>query len=129
MIWGVISCYGTSHLVRVEGKMDSKQYRSVLEADLLPFAAETFGEEWSFQQYGASCHRSNYTRNWLLLKNMKLLDCPAKYTDLNKIENAWGLLARRFYGNRRQFDSPEDLADKSIDFWDSITPQYLNKLY
>ena len=45
MIWGAISCYGTSHLVRVEGNMDSKQYCSVLEEDLLPFAAETFGEE------------------------------------------------------------------------------------
>ena len=85
MSWGAISCYGTSHLVRLEGDMDSKQSRSLLEEDLLPFAAETFGEEWAFQQDGASCHRSNYTSNWLLSINVKFLDLPANYPDLNII--------------------------------------------
>ena len=109
--------------------MDSTLYCSVLEEDLLPFAAETFGEEWTFQQDGASCHRSNYTNNWLTSKNVKLLEWPAKSPDLNIIENVWGLLARRVYGHGRQFDTLEDLADKIIDCWDSITDQYLNKLY
>ena len=111
MLWGAISFYGTSHLVRIDGNMDSTLYCSVLEEDLLPFAAENLGEEWTFQQDGASCHRSNYTKNWLRSKNVKLLDWPAKSPDLNIIENVWGLLARRVYAHGRQFDKLEDLVD------------------
>ena len=33
------------------------------------------------------------------------------------------------YGHGRQFDNLEDLADKIIDCWYSITEEYLNKLY
>lgn len=58
-------------------------------------------------------------------KNVKLLDWTAKSRDLNIIENACGLLARRVYGNRRQLDNLEDLAGKIIDCWVSIPPQYL----
>ena len=88
MLWGAISCYGAPHIVRVEGKMDSKQSCGVSEEYLLPFAAETFGGEWTFQKDGASCHRPNYSRNWHLSKNVRLLDWLAKSPDLNIIENA-----------------------------------------
>ena len=97
--------------------------------DFLPFAAEHLGEEWKFQQNGASCYRSNYTRHWLSSKNVKLLDWPAKSLDLNIIENVWGLLARRVYAHGRQFDKLEDLADRVVDCWSSITEVCLVKLY
>ncbi|CDF36022.1 unnamed protein product [Chondrus crispus] len=129
MLWGAISVRGTSHLVRVQGTMDSTQYCSVLEEDLLPFAADNLGEQWTFQKDGASCHRSKYTKAWLDSKNVNLLDWPAKSPDLNIIENVWGLLARRVYAHGRQFDNLEDLADCIIDCWCSITEQYLGKLY
>ncbi|CDF38189.1 unnamed protein product [Chondrus crispus] len=129
MLWGAISCHGTSHLVCVEGNMDSTLYCEVLEEDLLPFAADTFDEEWTFQQDGASCHPSNYTKNWFSSKNVKLLGWPAKSPDLNIIENVWGLLARRVYGHGRQFSNLEDLADRILDCWSSISEEYLNKLY
>lgn len=45
MLWGAISFYVKSQLLRVEGNMDSTLYCRVLEEDLLPFAAETFGEQ------------------------------------------------------------------------------------
>ena len=54
MLWGAISFYSTSHLVRINGNMESTLYCSVLEEDLIPFAAENLGEEWTFQQDRAS---------------------------------------------------------------------------
>ena len=129
MLWGAISVHGTSHLVRVECRMDSTQYCRVLEDDLLLFTAETLGEQWIFQQYSASCHRSNYTKSWFHSKNINLSDWPAKSPDLNIIGNVWGLLARRVYAHGRQFRCLEDLADCIIYCWCSITEQYLRKLY
>ncbi|CDF35190.1 unnamed protein product [Chondrus crispus] len=129
MLWGAISCYGPSHLVRVDGNIDCTLYCEVLEEDRLPFAADTFGEEWTFQQNGASCHRSNYTKNWLSSKNVKWLGWLAKSPDLNIIEIVWGLLARRVYRHGRQFCNLKDLADRIIDCWSSSSEEYLNKLY
>ena len=129
MLWGAISVHGTSQLVRVECRIDSTQCCRVLEEDLLPFAAKTLGQQWTFQQYGASYHRSNYTESWLHSKNIKLLDWPARSLDLNIIGNVWGLLARRVYAHGRQFRSLEDLADCIIYCWCSITEKNLRKLY
>ena len=63
--------------------MNSTLYCSVLEEDPLPFAADTFGEERTFQQDGAPCHRSNYTKKIVTSKNVKWLEWPAKSPDLN----------------------------------------------
>jgi len=129
MLWGAISYYGRSYLVSVKGNMDSVVYCSVLEDELLPFGAETLGENWTFQQDGASCHRSKYTKEWLKSKNVKGLEWPAKSPDLNIIENVWGILARRVYHGGTQFDNVEDLVEKVIDVWDNISNEYLQKLY
>ena len=64
MVWGPISYYGASDLVRVKGNQDSVKYCQTLEYGLLSFAADILGEFWPFQQDNASIHRSKYTKKW-----------------------------------------------------------------
>lgn len=61
MIWAAIFYYSIFDLEVVSGNVHSSEYCQYLGRNLLPFAAETLGENWVFQQDGASCHRSKYT--------------------------------------------------------------------
>ena len=49
-------------------------------------------------------------------------------TDLNPIENIWGILARRVYANGRQFTNREALIGMIQKTWNEIEPEFLIKL-
>lgn len=72
--------------------MNSEEYCSVLEHRLMPWAAETFGEQSSslFQQDSAAVHRSIYTSNWLREQGAYTLQWPAQSPDLIILENVGG---------------------------------------
>ena len=129
MIWGAISFYGLSIMVTVEGNMNSEGYCRYLEDYLLPFAAETLGDNWVFQQDGAACHRSKYTMQWLDSKGVDVLAWPAKSPDLNIIENVWGHLARAVYGSGRQFETTFELEQEVRKRWNEISEEYIENLY
>lgn len=129
MLWGAMSYYGLSNLCVVRGNQDSAKYCKVLQRGLLPFAAETLGERWTFQQDNASTHRSNYTKNWFESKEVDVMYWPAKSPDLNIIENLWGILARSVYREGRQFDNVEDLKQAIKLSWNSIDETTIKTLY
>lgn len=58
MRWAACSYHGVSHLVMCHGKIDSEKYCDVLTRVILPFGAENLGENYTFQQDGASIHSS-----------------------------------------------------------------------
>ena len=64
-----------------------------------------------FQQDGAPAHRAKYTRDYFMEAGITDMECPAKFPDLNCIENLWGELVRSVYYQGRQFDSEEDLHE------------------
>ena len=111
MISGAISPYGVSPTVFRNGNQDSRKYRETLSMALLPYAAEMYGEtqNWVYQQGDASIQRSGFTRSVLTQKGVGTIDWPAKFPDLNIIENIWGIMARRVYLRQRQFDTVEQL--------------------
>lgn len=129
MIWGAMSFYGLSHIRVVKDTMNSAKYCKVLEEFLFPFAAETLGERWVFQQDNASVHTSNLTKKWFVDNSVSVLDWPAKSPDLNIIENLWGVLARRVFKDGRQYSSKKELQDGILVAWRSITEDYLGRLY
>lgn len=42
------------------------------------------------------------------------MSCPACNLDLNPIENLWGILARRFFADARQFDTANELKTTNL---------------
>jgi len=55
----------------------------------------------------ASIHKAASTKAWFKARNIHVMDWPAYSPDLNPIENVWGIFARCFYANGRQFDTME----------------------
>ena len=54
MFWGAISYYGVGDVATLDGNQDCAGYCKTLQDNLLPCAAETLGETWTFQQDNAS---------------------------------------------------------------------------
>jgi len=53
MVWGAISLHGPVDIIEIKTTTDAKGYCEILEECLLPFAAETMGENWRLQHDGA----------------------------------------------------------------------------
>lgn len=86
MIWGAISAYGLSPIAFLNGKQDSAKYCESVQLTLLPWAAEVFGEQrvWRLQQNNATIHTSNYTRQWMTEKGIRVLPRPA--SEVSRLE-------------------------------------------
>ena len=78
MIWSCFSYYGRNNLVTMYGKQDSAKYCELLKDDLLPFAAVTHGENWTYQQDNAAIHRSFYTKKWFRDNGVDVLPWPSR---------------------------------------------------
>lgn len=124
----VLSCFSVkvlSPFAFVTTTINGPWYFKVLEQQLLPFLATHHDGNAVFMQDGASPHRANVTKNWLLSRNINVLDWPARSPDLNPIENLWRMLARLVYKGGNQFSTWEELRGRIAEVWDEVEMEAL----
>jgi len=129
MFWGGIGALGTTKLAKITGTMNSEKYQNVLETTLLPIFQEISGQAFFLQQDNAPIHVSHSTRQWLQDRNVETLDWPKYSPDLNIIENVWGFITRKVYTDGKQYSNCNDLENAVYDAWDSITPDFIERLF
>lgn len=128
MLWAGFSMQGRTHLIKCDGRMNSQKYINMLDTELINFTDEKMDGDFIFQQDNAAIHVSRQSRAWFEEMEIDLLDWPACSPDLNPIENLWGILARRVYGNGRQYGSVNELYVAVCTAWREIPQTVIDNL-
>lgn len=128
MVWGGFSFSGTLPVAWISTKMNSNDYVELLEIALGSHADDLMGSDIIFQQDNAPIHTSRVTKAFLEGKDIPLLDWPSCSPDLNPIENLWGWLVRRVYGNGRQYNTVQELKSAIRGAWAEIPITLLQTL-
>lgn len=127
MIWAAFGYNIKSDIVFISGRMDSKDYRNLLNEHLTNIASLMGRKKWFYQQDNAPIHRAKVNIDYFKTKKINVLEWPSLSPDLNPMENVWGLLARRVYANGRQFFSVEDLKKAIKVEWSNLSFEELRK--
>lgn len=128
MIWSGICFNGKAQIYFIGTKTKSKNYCNMLESFLEQDIPRLFSCGWIFQHDNASVHKSKETNEWLSRKKIVVLDWPALSPDLNPIENAWSIIARKVYEKGKQYQTVEDLKKAIQKCWVESTEIDTEKL-
>ncbi len=127
MIWGAMSSAGVGPLCFLKTNITIPVYQDILEHFMLPSADQLFKDaDFIFQQDLAPAHTAKSTKSWLNDHGVGVLDWPANSTDLNPIENLWGIVKRKMRNKRPK--NADDLKATVKETWASIPPQQCHKL-
>jgi len=91
-IWGGISSHGATRIIMFDGIMNAKRLRRILEAGLLPFIEEKFGDERDDHRLyhdNDLKHSSAYIESFIERNHVNWWPSPPESPDLNPIELVW----------------------------------------
>lgn len=108
--------------------MNAAMYVHLLDSELIEFAANIYGDEWTFQQDNAPIHKAQVTTNFFNGRKIPVLQWPPLSPDLNPIENLWGILSDRVFRNGRQFETVRHLKSAIEQEWANIDMTILKSL-
>jgi hypothetical protein len=129
MVWGCMLPCGVGCLCRIDGTIDEKLYRQILEDALLKSIGlyQLKPDEVIFQHDNAPSHSAKGTKKWLETNDISVLDWPPQSPDLNPIEHLWDHLKREIRG-KKQCNNVNELWEVVTEAWDSIKPETCRKL-
>ena len=128
MSWAAFSSRGKLQIAFPTARMNSEEYQEVLDTCLIPYLEDHDEVPLLFQQDNASIHSSASTKKWLADREISVLAWPPCSPDLNVLENAWGILARRVYANNRQYQTVAQLKLAVVEAWNELDMNIINRL-
>ena len=101
MVRGAMAADGVGQLYFLKSNVNAEVYQQVFEYFMLPAGEEIFGcADFTFQQDLAPAHSARSTMRWLEDHGIEVLPWSENSSDLNPIENLWGLMKRRMSKER-----------------------------
>ena len=88
-LWGGISSRGATRIIMFKGIMNARKLGRILEAGLVPFIEEKFGEDHRLFHDNDPKHSSAYIEAFLERNNVNWWPTPPESPDLNPIELVW----------------------------------------
>ena len=127
MVWGCFCSSGVGNIHIVEGTMNGKKYREILENNLLTSVRSLeLKRGWTFQQDNDPKHTANETKEWFKKKRINVLEWPSQSPDMNPIENLWREL--KLNVQKRGPRNITELKEICTEEWNRIPPESCKRL-
>lgn len=119
-IWAGISARGATPVCVLPDKLsiDSFVYQGIVNDYLVPFMSVFYPDGSTLQQDNAPAHSSFETHVWMVENGIDVMNWPPMSPDLTCIENAWGIVKRKFAPEKRT--TLEEWKGRVEKFWDSL---------
>ena len=125
MVWGAISYNSESHLVLLQGKVNSAHYiTQVFNSMLLPF----LGQEGDvlFQHNNACPHTAAVTQR--AVRGIQQLPWPARIPDLSPSEHVWDMMKRELALSPEPATTIAELRQRVQESWDNLSQDDMQHL-
>lgn len=132
-VWGIMF-KNRLYLRKYSGMMTADSYISFLDTCLFDFLPHLEGQKKKkrpnfFMQDNAPAHSSKKTIDWLNMKEVAILDWPARSPDLNPIENLWSFFKDKLWEKKDQIKNSDDTWRFILEILQEIDEEQIKNLY
>ncbi|GFW86746.1 retrovirus-related Pol polyprotein from transposon 297 [Trichonephila clavipes] len=115
------------HLI-ANGTMTSQRYIDEVLLHHIRLFRGAVGDKFVFMDDNATCHRTLAVQDCLDSEGIQRLVWPARFRDLNPIENVWDALGRQVAGRNYPPTNKNTLIRALTEEWDKLPQQLLDNV-